>query len=339
MYGLNRLKSANHLIALFAVSPAAATYQKRLFRFSSLFRSIPSKHSNSAAIDYFVYVGKGGKISGQSLIENQSRRNDMNKIYKRKVLPPELSRHTAMLTCESGADGGVCDVYLVGTHHFCAKSAQRVKAVIEFLKPQVVFLELCSSRRNGILPPPKKKIGAVEVLYGAEFHLAYEEAMKYGAKVILGDRPDEITWRRGWVKIPLWDKIKFMYSSLFEEELSRRDLTKMMKKIEEDGQTVPDQEILDMMKYPPAYMETLVNERDQYMSAKLLRVAREHNSVVAVVGRAHLPGIQKNWKQPVDVEQLLSAPSDVVMLISYGVFAGVALGSLYYFVDLIVIFL
>ncbi|KAH6834096.1 hypothetical protein C2S53_013883 [Perilla frutescens var. hirtella] len=350
MYGLNRLKSANHLIALFAVSPAAATYQKRLFRFSSLFRSIPSKHSNSAAIDYFVYVGKGGKISGQSLIENQSRRNDRNKIYKRKVLPPELSRHTAMLTCESAANGGVCDVFLVGTNHVYAKSAQQVKAVIEFLKPQVVFLELCSNRRNGILPPQKKKIleflylaimlqfplvpiyslaepvlgenkqgiGAVEVLYGAEFHLAYEEAMKYGAKVILGDQPYEISWRRRWIKIPLWDKIKFMYTSLFEEELSRRDLTKMMKKIEEDGQTVPDQDIRDMKKLP-AYMEIMVNERDQYMSTKLLRVAREHNSVVAVVGSAHLPGIQKNWKQPVDVEQLLSAPSDVVMLISYGV--------------------
>ncbi|KAH6764890.1 hypothetical protein C2S52_013889 [Perilla frutescens var. hirtella] len=325
MYRLNRLKSANHLVALFAVSPAAATYQKRLFCFSSLFSSIPSKHSSSAAIDDFVYVGEGGKISGQSLIQNQSRRNDRNKTYKRKVLPPEVSRHTTMLTCESAADGGVCDVYLVGTDHVSAKSVQQVKAVIEFLKPQVVFLELCSSRHKYILPPQKEK--------GAEFHVAYEEAMKFDAKVILGDRPYEISRRRRWAKLPLWGKIKYMYLLEFEEELYYRDPTKMMKIIAEDEQSV-DQVLSEIKKFP-AYMETMVNERDKYMSAKLLRVAREHNSVVAVVGRGHLPGIQKNWKQPVDVEQLLSAPSDVMMLIYHGVFAGVVLGSLHCFLTLI----
>lgn len=39
----------------------------------------------------------------------------------------------------------------------------------------------------------------------------------------------------------------------------------------------------------------------RFMSASLLSVASEHNSVVAVVGKGHLPGISKNWKQPVEV--------------------------------------
>ena len=34
-----------------------------------------------------------------------------------KVLPEELSRNTVVLTCESAAEGGFCDVYLVGTAH------------------------------------------------------------------------------------------------------------------------------------------------------------------------------------------------------------------------------
>lgn len=37
------------------------------------------------------------------------------------------------------------------------------------------------------------------------------------------------------------------------------------------------------------------------MSSKLLKVAGEHSSVVAVVGKGHLQGIQKHWKQPVEV--------------------------------------
>ncbi|KAH6764676.1 hypothetical protein C2S51_015925 [Perilla frutescens var. frutescens] len=60
----------------------------------------------------------------------------------------------------------------------------------------------------------------------------------------------------------------------------------------------------------PTLVETLLHERDQYMSATLLSVARERNSVVAVVGKAHLVGIQKNWKQPVDLNKLLSMPPE-----------------------------
>lgn len=33
------------------------------------------------------------------------------------ALPEELSRNVIMLSCESSAEGGVCDVYLVGTAH------------------------------------------------------------------------------------------------------------------------------------------------------------------------------------------------------------------------------
>lgn len=33
----------------------------------------------------------------------------------------------------------------------------------------------------------------LEVFPGTEFRVAYEEAIKYGGKVILGDRPVEVT--------------------------------------------------------------------------------------------------------------------------------------------------
>jgi pheromone shutdown protein TraB len=37
------------------------------------------------------------------------------------------------------------------------------------------------------------------------------------------------------------------------------------------------------------------------MSSKLLKVAREHSSVVAVVGKGHVAGIKKHWEQPIQV--------------------------------------
>ncbi|KAK4727423.1 hypothetical protein R3W88_032340 [Solanum pinnatisectum] len=257
--------------------------------------------------------------------------------YERKVLPEELSRSVMMLTCDSSANGGICDVYVVGTAHVSSESCQEVEAVINFLKPEVVFLELCSGR-VGILTPQNLKVPTMgemvemwkknqnpfgilyswflakvatklEVFPGAEFRVAYEEAMKYGGKVILGDRPVQVTLRRTWAKMPLWHKTKLVYSLLFQAVFLPKpeDLVKMLKDMDDvDMLTLVIQE---MSKQFPTLMDTLVHERDQFMSSMLLKVAREHSSVVAVVGKGHLPGIRKNWKQPIEVKELLSIPS------------------------------
>ncbi|CAF1758801.1 BnaC09g30500D [Brassica napus] len=59
--------------------------------------------------------------------------------------------------------------------------------------------------------------------------------------------------------------------------------------------------IQEMSKEFPSLMDTLVHERDKYMACMLSRVASEHSSIVAVVGRGHLQGIIKNWNQPIKI--------------------------------------
>ncbi|KAK4420530.1 hypothetical protein Salat_2003400 [Sesamum alatum] len=356
MNRLNRLNSAAHRLLLLTASPKT-TNPKRFLRLSpplrspasiqSLSRRVmdPSSPAATTGTDDFVHVGEGDQISGENpedFSENEGGSegndgNEGNSFHERKVLPPEFSRSTVKLTCDSAAEGGECDVYLVGTAHVSTESCREVQAVIDFLKPQVVFLELCSGR-VAVLTPQNLKVPTIgemvemwkknhnpfgilyswflakvasklEVLPGAEFRVAYEEATKYGGKVILGDRPVQITLRRTWAKMPLWHKTKLLYSLMFQAVFlpSPEALTKTLKEMDDiDMLTLVIQE---MSKQFPTLMETLVHERDQYMSATLLRTAREHNSVVAVVGKGHLPGIQKYWKQPVEVKQLLTIPS------------------------------
>ncbi|KAJ4826363.1 hypothetical protein Tsubulata_045905 [Turnera subulata] len=253
---------------------------------------------------------------------------------ERKELPEELSRSVMLLTCESSAEGGSCDVYLVGTAHVSQESCKEVEAVVSYLKPQVVFLELCSSRIAVLTPQNIKVADKLEVFPGSEFRVAFEEARKYEGKVILGDRPVQITLRRTWSKMPLWHKIKLLYSLLFQAVFlpSSEDLNKMLKEMDDvDMLTLVIQE---MSKEFPTLMETLVHERDQYMSSTLLRVASEHTSVVAVVGKGHMQGIKKHWKQPVVMKDLLELPtqkpgvSAVKILASLGMaVAGVAIIS------------
>uniref|UniRef100_A0A803MY64 TraB family protein n=1 Tax=Chenopodium quinoa TaxID=63459 RepID=A0A803MY64_CHEQI len=111
----------------------------------------------------------------------------------------------------------------------------------------------------------------LEVLPGSEFRVAFEEAMKLGSRVVLGDRPVQL------------------------KEMDDVDMLTFV--------------IQEMSKEFPTLMETLVNERDLYMSSTLLRIARENTSVVAVVGKGHLQGIKRNWEQPVEVSDLMEIPT------------------------------
>ncbi|XP_022634313.1 traB domain-containing protein isoform X2 [Vigna radiata var. radiata] len=248
-------------------------------------------------------------------------------------LPDDLSKNLIVLSSESSAEGGVCHVYLVGTSHVSQESSRQVQAIVKFLKPQAVFLELCRSRasiltRKNIHEPTVKEMvtqlgkkqNIIEVLFrwfyakvgselgvlpGNEFRVAYEEAIKYGGKVILGDRPQQITNRRTWSMMPLWYIPKFLYFSLsFEQHFPiSGDFVKMLKEIEDRGMLPL---IMQKMNEEfPILMETLVHERDRFMSARLLNVARTNSSVVAVVGKGHLQGIKKHWKQPVVVGEHL----------------------------------
>ncbi|RVW25517.1 hypothetical protein CK203_103520 [Vitis vinifera] len=151
------------------------------------------------------------------------------------------------------------------------ESCREVQAVISYLKPEAVFLELCSSRVAVLTPQSLKVAIRLEVFPGAEFRVAYEEAMKYGGKVMLGDRPINM------------------------KEMDNVDMLTLV--------------IQEMSKEFPTLMETLVHERDQFMSSTLLRVAAKHSSVVAVVGKGHLQGIKKNWQQPIQITSLLEPPS------------------------------
>ncbi|CAN6337177.1 unnamed protein product [Urochloa humidicola] len=285
-----------------------------------------------------------------------------------RELPEELAKGVVCLECVTSAEaaasgvGGTCRIYLVGTAHVSQESCDQVKAVIDYLKPQAVFLELCASR-IAILTPQnlqvptmnemidmwkKKKMNTFGILYswflakvasqlevlpGAEFRVAFEEAMSYGGKVILGDRPVQITLRRTWGKMSLWHRAKFLYYIIFQSIFlpSPEELNQMLKDMDDvDMLTLVIQE---MSKAFPSLMETLLHERDMYMSSKLLKVAREHSSVVAVVGKGHVSGIKKNWQQPIEVTSLLELPvanqgaSKLKILASIGALSGVIIAS------------
>ncbi|KAH0905656.1 hypothetical protein HID58_037483 [Brassica napus] len=271
-------------------------------------KAVEEEEGNKVS-DFVVSGGNGADVGECS---PETRRVD---------LPGDLTKSLVILTCESIGNNGSCDVYLIGTDHTSKESCRQVQAIISILKPEVVFLELCC-RRMSALQSQTVKISIKDVdVYGDEFRVAYEEALKYGGKVVLGDRHQEITFKRTWAKMPLWLKVKCIFFTLF--------VAFFLPSAQVDGKELEEMDSLDtttqMSKDYPSVMDTFVHERDQlmmigggninenfrYMSYALLSVASERSSVVAVVGSSHIDGIKKNWKQPISIKDLMEIPESV----------------------------
>ncbi|MED6131949.1 hypothetical protein PIB30_014851 [Stylosanthes scabra] len=200
---------------------------------------------------------------------------------------------------------GFCHVYLVGTVHRSQKSVADVQRMVRALEPDVVFLELCEERRQVLT---RKEISSERKIItpGSEFRIAYEEAIKYGGKVILGDRPYEVTLKRAWRKIALSEfinaprarSLRFPFDD-FREGFIRYDKEYENMKMD----IINSCQVLS--KIIPTYAETYIHERDIFMAKGILNEAKKSSRVVAVVGKAHLDGLKKHLQHPQQLDDLL----------------------------------
>ena len=256
------------------------------------------------------------------------------------------------------------EIFLVGTAHISKSSVELVKDVINEKKPDVVAVELCQSRFNSMKDPNRwknmdlfsvikqgkvyvlivqlvlaafqKKLGKnLNVAPGAEMMTAIEEAEKNNIQLALIDRDIKITLRRTWNKLGFISMMKVVFAMIYgafsdekigEEEIERLKSTDALEGI-----------LQDFSKSLPVVRQVLIDERDQYLAAKIL--GAEGEKVVAIIGAGHAKGV-KSWleknKNDIDVSSLevipptklltrilgLLIPALAVFFIAYGFFTG-----------------
>jgi len=229
-------------------------------------------------------------------------------------------------------------VTIVGTAHVSKESATQVTEIIARLRPGLVIVELCQARENILKEPENspddsiaqllekvKTIGVLPVAMGyfyksvtaklnvhpgLEFRAANEEVLKIGpphCKLVLGDRPVQITLKRMWASLSPWEKVKLIFGlirasfvGITAEEIEAMKnsdmLTAMMKELADEF---------------PGIVGPLVDERDQFLSYIISRARNPEGPpvVVAVVGMAHMEGIKKYWDKEIDVKALCQIPA------------------------------
>jgi pheromone shutdown-related protein TraB len=215
-------------------------------------------------------------------------------------------------------DLGTRTVYLLGTAHVSATSVAQVEEQLATLEPNTVCVELDNARyetltnergwqeldirrvlkerkgflllANIVLHSFQRRLGLdAGVRPGAEMLAAVQAAERAGLPVVLADRDVQVTLRRAWKLTGLWGRLK-MLSALLASAFTREKLEP------EQIETMKEQDVLggmleELASYLPAVKRALIDERDQYLAAKIFQ--SDGQKVLAVVGAGHLLGIEQ----------------------------------------------
>lgn len=238
-----------------------------------------------------------------------------------------MSEHVTILTV------GTKTIYLLGTAHVSSESAQEAYELICEVKPDSVCIELDADRLNSIQNEDKwKNTDVVSVIKqkksafllvniilssyqkrlaskfdisaGQEMIRSIEAAQETGAKLKTVDRSLKTTFMRIWRKLNLWEKMKLMFSVMYSF-LADEDIT------EEDLELLKTQDMLqsalsELSATFPSLKKYLVDERDMYLAQSIKEA--EGETIVAVVGAAHTPGIKKYIEEEIDLSELDEIP-------------------------------
>jgi pheromone shutdown-related protein TraB len=131
---------------------------------------------------------------------------------------------------------------------------------------------------------------------GEEMKTAVETAKELGIPYSLCDREVQTTLRRAWSRCGLWSKCKLLaslFSSAFStEKLSEKEIEDLKSRNELDGM------MAELADYLPKVKETLIDERDRYLAAKIWENGAQNGGrQLAVVGAGHLMGIKTHLEK------------------------------------------
>lgn len=147
---------------------------------------------------------------------------------------------------------------------------------------------------------------------GGEFQVAYQywknknsqsdvgdERKKKAVHLILGDRPLHLTLIRAWESLRWWPKVKVMAGLIWSciRKPNKKEIQEWLDKVMREETDILTESFEELQRQFPTLYETIIHERDAWLSAKLVQACRALSrqssqcTLVAIVGAGHVPGI------------------------------------------------
>ncbi len=224
-------------------------------------------------------------------------------------------------------DLGDRQVTLLGTAHVSRASAEQVRQLLNSGAYDAVAVELCASRHRQIADPDSlSRMDLFEVIRkgqvpmitatlalgayqqrlaeqfgiepGAEMRAAIGQAKAHGLPLELIDREIGTTLRRVYRSVPWWQRF-YLFAGLAASLLTHEKITEAEIEQLKQGDLL-ESTFAQFATQAQALYLPLIEERDQYMAARLRQILRErpYRHVLAVVGAGHLLGIERHLQAP-----------------------------------------
>ncbi len=224
-------------------------------------------------------------------------------------------------------------VYLIGTAHVSRQSVEDVRRTVAAVHPDSICVELCPARHKAIVQRDAwkqmnifkvirekkavfllaqlimtafyRKIGEqLGVEPGAEMVEGVRQAERLGATLVLADRDIDVTLKRVWGHLGLWHRLKLLFHLL----------TALFVGADVDGDAIEELKDRDQLEnvlksFSEAFPEIkhrLLDERDIYLAQKIREAPGQ--VIAAVVGAAHVPGIERAIGEMHRLEPLREVP-------------------------------
>lgn len=220
-------------------------------------------------------------------------------------------------------------IYLVKTAHVSKNSIEDVKTCIEEVNPDAICIELDEQRYKRLESPDDwrntdlskiikdKQVGflmanlilssfqkrmakSLGSTTGGEMIEGINQSKQRNINLVLADRPIKTTFSRIWANLNGSEKIKLL-SGLIESIFSNEEIS------EEEISQLKEADALEaalseVSKEFPNMKRILVDERDMYLSQKIKTAPG--NKIVAIVGAAHAPGIERYLDKNINTDEL-----------------------------------
>lgn len=90
-----------------------------------------------------------------------------------------------------------------------------------------------------------------------------------------------------WKTMPIREKLKLFLSGFGGLFINKKRLEHELKNVQNDF----DSYLQEIGKQFPTIKKTLIDERNTYMTQRLLHLHTKHTNIIAIVGDGHIPGI------------------------------------------------
>jgi len=221
-------------------------------------------------------------------------------------------------------------ITVLGTAHVSKASADKVRELLETGHYDGVAIELCPSRYGSMIDPDSLAkmdlfrvfkegkasmviaslaLGAYQqkmaeefgIEPGAEMRMAIEQAEALNCNIHLIDRDVGTTLKRVYSNVPWWKKMGIIGGLLGSVVTSEKVSEDEIERLKEGD--ILETTFAQFAEEAKELYSPLIDERDQYMAAKLEQLVTEsdNQSILAVVGAGHLKGIESYLAKDEDI--------------------------------------